>query len=328
MMKVYTLISKYFSGTASLQEIDEVNNWRKISEANENEFQELRETWKLAHFEIPPTVVGKERVWERITKNIAQIKPLKMYSRNTLYRVTGIAAMIALLIGFSLPLLFQHQEISKYVTFRAPSGQKAEVNLPDGTTVLLNSGSSLTYATDYSRTNRSVKLDGQAFFDVAKDLKHPFDVSVGNVKVLVHGTAFDVNGYSDNRRVEVALLRGHVSILSAISGKLLADMRPDQKAIISSSNSEKCLLIACDAEEETLWHLGKLKIQNEELTSVIHKMERWYGVKIHLNNPPLDKRYWMTVKTESFKEMLEIINRITPITYSINGEEVTITCRQ
>jgi len=326
-MEVYTLISKYLSGKTTLREINELNAWRHMSEANETEFQELRESWELAHLESHLVIPDKEKVWARIMKNIGQIKPIKMYSRNVLYRAIGKAAMVALLVGFSLPMLFQRKEINKYVTFKAPVGQKAEVSLADGTIVLLNSGSALTYATDYSRTNRSVKLVGQAFFDVTKDEKYQFNVSVGNVKVVVHGTAFDINGYSDNSRIEVALLRGRVSVLSASSGKLLAYMRPNQKAIIPLYDKEKCTLIACNAEEETLWHLGKLKIKNEELTDIIRKMERWYGVKIHLNNTPRPKRYWMTIKTESFKETLEIINRITPITYSINGEEVTITCK-
>ena len=86
-------------------------------------------------------------------------------------------------------------------------------------------------------------------------------------------------------------------------------------------------MTACDAEEEAIWRLGKLKVNGEGLAEVVRKMERWYGVKIVLNNINTSKHYWMTIKTESLKETLEIINRITPIDYSINGEEVTITCR-
>ena len=259
--------------------------------------------------------------------NLNRVQPVKMYSRTIFYRAIAVAASVALIIGISLPLLFSSEEEGKSVSFKAPVGQKAEINLPDGTSVFLNSGSVLTYSTDYSHVNRSVKLEGQAFFDVAKDKAHPFDVSVGNVKVVVHGTSFDVNGYDDNSEITVTLLTGNISVVSSLSDKVLANMKPNQKAIILLHDEDKCILTACDAEEESIWRLGKLKINGEGLADVVRKMERWYGVKIDLNNINTSKQYWMTVKTESLKETLEIINRITPIDYSINGEEVTITCK-
>lgn len=326
-MEIYILISKFLANEASLTEIAELNAWRHLNDANEKEFQELRESWELAHANQPVVIPDKEKVWNAILHNMGQIKPISTYTQTILYRAVGVAATVALLIGFSLSMLFTDRPTKSYVSLKAPIGQKAEVDLPDGTTVLLNSGSVLTYSTDYSRTSRSVKLTGQAFFDVAKDADHPFDVSVGDVKVMVHGTSFDVNGYSDNSQIEVSLLSGSVSIVSASSGQILAQMKPNQKAIIPCYDKGKCTLVACNADEESLWRLGKLKIEQEELIDIIRKMERWYGVKIHLNNPPGSKRYWMTIKTESLKEMLEIMNRMTPISYSINGEEVTITCK-
>lgn len=327
IMEVYSLISKYLSGEATIEDKAELSAWRKSDPQNEGEFQELKETWSLAHTDLLFDSSNKEKVWNRIMGNIDRMHPIKMYSRTVLYRTIAVAATVALLIGISIPLLFSGEEENKMVCFKAPLGQKAEVSLPDGTSVFLNSGSVLTYSTDYSRTNRSVKLEGQAFFDVVKDKDHSFDVAVGNVKVVVHGTSFDVNAYKDNAEIAVTLLTGSVSVFSSSSNKLLANLRPNQKAVIPLYDKEKCLLTNCDAQEEVVWRLGKLKIDGEELTDLVRKMERWYGVKVSVNNTNTTKRYWMTVKTESFREMLEIINRITPIEYSINGEEVTITCK-
>lgn len=325
MENIYIIISKYLSGTANSQELEELTKWCNADERHEQEFLELCESWQISHTEMHIVIPDKERVWGKIMSNLYQKKPVKMYSRHLLYRVVGIAAMLALVLGFSISLLLSEEEEAKLVMFTAPVGQKAEISLPDGTKVWLNSGSTLTYSTDYAKYNRSVKLQGQAFFDVTKDSEKLFDVSVGDVKVLVHGTAFDVNGYADNSELEVVLLRGHVTVVSGSTDKLLADMRPNQKAVISLHEKEKCQLLACDAEVESVWRLGKLKIENENLSEVIRKMERWYGVKIRLKNMPGDKRYWMTIKTESLKEMLEIMNRVTPIVYTINGEEVKIT---
>lgn len=322
-MEKYTLIAKYLSGNATSQEEAELTTWRKANENNEAEFQELNESWLLAHHSS--SVPDKEQTWQRIRKGIYQ---MKTYTLKDLYRAVGIAASIALLIGFTLSIsFFPEKETSKLVIVKAPKGQKAETILPDGSTVLLNSGSQLAYTTDFSRTNRAVTVKGEAFFDVVKDPKHQFLVTVGNIKVAVHGTAFNVKNYSDNKNIEVALLRGSISILSADKNKVMVNMHPNQKVVVPRSDCNKLILASCDAEEEALWHVGKLKIQGEDLTNVVHKMEKWYGVNIQLRNMPANKKYWMTIKTESFKEMLEIINKITPINYSVNGEEAIIVCK-
>ena len=210
MEDIYIIISKYLLGTASPQEEMEIMEWRNADAGHEQEFQELCESWQIAHAGIHPVIPDKERVWEKIMSNLNLVKPVKMYTRRLLYRAVGIAAMLALVLGFSLSLLVSEEEEVGLVSFTAPVGQKAEVSLPDGTKVWLNSGSTLTYSTDYAKDRRSVKLNGQAFFDVVQDSKRQFDVSVGDVKVLVHGTAFDVNGYGDHSELEVVLLRGHV----------------------------------------------------------------------------------------------------------------------
>ena len=95
--------------------------------------------------------------------------------------------------------------------------------------------------------------------------------------------SFDVNAYKDNSEIAVTLLTGSVSILSTSSNKVLANMKPNQKAIISLYDKDECNLTACNAEEEAIWRLGKLKIDGEELADMVKKMERWYGVKIVAN---------------------------------------------
>ena len=147
---------------------------------------------------------------------------------------------------------------------------------------------------------------------------------MGNIQINVHGTAFDVNGYKEDASIEVSLLRGHVSIAND-QGNLLADMKPDQKAIIRKDDFSQNRLIACNADTESVWRYNKLKIENEPLETVLHKMERWYGVHIQLSGSPKHKHYWLTIKTESLTEMLEVINKITPIDYKIDGEEVNIS---
>ncbi len=324
-MEQIILISKYLSGEATIREKQELEAWRLADVENEKLFQELSESWNLTQHQAASVMPDKERVWQKIMAGINRVPSVKMYSRKVLYRSVSIAATIALFIGFSFQLFFSPGADGKEVCFKTPAGQKAEITLPDGTNVSLNSGSELSYNTDYSNKKRSVKLRGQAFFDVAKDSEHPFDVLAGNIKVVVHGTSFDVNAYEDTPAIMVSLLSGSVSVLSATTNHELARLKPNQKLTVPSEG--KCSLSECDVAEEAIWRLGKLKINGDTFSEMVRKMERWYGVCINLKNINVSKRYWITIKTESLKETLEIVNKITPIEYSINGEEVSIICR-
>jgi transmembrane sensor len=326
-METDVLISKYLAGEATEEEIAELKAWRDADAANENEFQNLRESWNYIGSDDKQSEPDKETVWNNIIQEIVAMKPVKTYSRHFIYRVAGIAAAIAILICSATFIYFNQGAERSLVCFRAPSGQKAEVTLPDGTCVSLNSDSKLEYYSDYSRENRSVKLSGQAFFDVTKDKKHPFQVLTGNIKVVAYGTSFEVNSYPDSRDVTVSLLSGHVGVFSIVPERLIADMKPDEKLTIPTANIGNSVLAACAGKDEAMWRMDKLKISGESLYEISRKMESWYGVRISITHVNTSKKYWMTVKKESLSDMLDIINHITPITYTINGKEVNITCK-
>ena len=251
-----------------------------------------------------------------------------MYSRSLLIRVSSVAAFIALVLGFSLSFLLNGQKESWQASqfenvVMAPSGQKTQLVLPDGTLVWLNSGSRLSYNYQYSTKDRVVYLEGEAFFDVKKDTQYPFIVKAGAVDVKVHGTAFNVSAYADEDDIMVALLRGKVSLLSATDQKLLAYLSPDQEATVSK-RSLSCRVESCDASIESSWHHNLLKFDGTPAKEVWKKLERWYGVDIALSNVSPSQAYWFTIKTESLTELLEMINKITPIEYKLDGKEVTI----
>jgi transmembrane sensor len=123
MEDIYIIISKYLLGTASPQEEKEIMEWRNADAGHEQEFQELCESWQIAHAGIHPVIPDKERVWGKIMSNLNLVKPVKMYTRRLLYRAVGIAAMLALVLGFSLSLLVSEEEEVGLVSFTAPVGR-------------------------------------------------------------------------------------------------------------------------------------------------------------------------------------------------------------
>lgn len=326
----YELLAKYLSEQCTLAEREEVNHWLNEDSEHRLLLNKLHQQWKGVQVNTSAYVIpDKVEVWEKIQDRIRhKVKQVPLYSRSFLIRVSAVAAIVALVLGFSFSLLLHDPKESWQASqfknvIMAPPGQKTQLVLPDGTLVWLNSGSRLSYNYQYSTQDRIVDLEGEAFFDVKKDTQYPFIVKTGAVDVKVHGTAFNVSAYADEENIMVALLRGKVSLLSADDQNLLTYLSPDQIATVSKKDLS-CQVMPCDAEVEGSWHFNLLKFDGVSPQDVWKKLGRWYGVNITVSNINPSKAYWFTVKTESLLELLEMINKITPIEYQLNGEEVTI----
>lgn len=326
----YELLAKYLSRQCTQAELEEVNRWLNEDAEHPLLLEKLKRQWEAVQVDASVFVIpDKAAVWNKVQARIRdKAKQVPMYSRSLLIRVSSVAAFIALVLSFSLSFLLNGQKESWQASqfenvVMAPSGQKTQLVLPDGTLVWLNSGSRLSYNYQYSTKDRVVYLEGEAFFDVKKDTQYPFIVKAGAVDVKVHGTAFNVSAYADEDDIMVALLRGKVSLLSATDQKLLAYLSPDQEATVSK-RSLSCRVESCDASIESSWHHNLLKFDGTPAKEVWKKLERWYGVDIALSNVSPSQAYWFTIKTESLTELLEMINKITPIEYKLDGKEVTI----
>lgn len=326
----YELLAKYLSRQCTQAELEEVNRWLNEDAEHPLLLEKLKRQWEAVQVDTSAFVIpDKAAVWNKVQARIRdKVKQVPMYSRSLLIRVSSVAAVLALVLGFSLSFLLNGQKESWQASqfenvVMAPPGQKTQLVLPDGTLVWLNSGSRLSYNYQYSTQDRVVNLEGEAFFDVKKDTQYPFIVKAGAVDVKVHGTAFNVSAYEDEENIMVALLRGKVSLLSADSQQLLTYLSPDQIAAVSKNNLS-CQVTLCDAETESSWHHNLLKFDGTPAKEVWKKLERWYGVDIALSNVSPSQAYWFTIKTESLTELLEMINKITPIEYKLDGKEVTI----
>ena len=326
----HTLLAKYFVNQASEEESEEVRVWRAQSPENERLYREYQHEWEIVHADFSRFVVpDSEKMWGNILSRINEPVKTILYTRKKLYKAVAVAASIALLVGLSFSVWLSAfyrtngNDLTAEAVFIVPSGQKSQLILPDGTQVWMNSDSKLTYPADFSKTRRLVKLEGEAYFDVVHDEKNEFIVNTGTVNVLVHGTSFSVTDYPADPFISVALDKGSVSVETTREHDLLTRLVPGQKVQIAKSDIS-WNVSAFDAETYNIWMLNKLQFKGDSLYDVFRKIERWYGVKIRLENENPSYSYWFTLKTESLTEMLNLIDQITPIDYKINGEEVTI----
>lgn len=213
------------------------------------------------------------------------------------------------------------QNSGQVVQYVVPEGQKSKVILADGTQVWLNSGSILTVPMG-SGYNRRVQLSGEAYFDVTKDKEVPFLVETKDYSVKVYGTKFNIRTYPDQAESETILKEGSISIFTNLNKEV--KIVPGQRFLVDSEN--KYSLSEVDPDIYLSWKDNVLKINNEKLQDLLVRMEHWYGVKVQVDSYDRvkDLKYTLTIKTESLREMLDLMNYVTPLNYKIEGESVTL----
>ncbi len=270
--------------------------------------------------------IDLKHILHKILFNIdpTEEKPHMPKTRQLYARLSKIAAILVLpLLALSAFLVLDKSYSPlQFSEIIAPKGEKAQFILPDGSTGYLNSGSTLKYAYPFQK-NRTVELRGEGFFDVVKD-KMAFTVQVQGMKVEVHGTRFNVCAYDDDPDIVTTLEEGSVSVTSNTSSKEVK-ISPGQQAVFSKADN-KTTTRDVDPDLYVSWKDNMLKLQDAPFADVVKKMERWYDVRIILDNKLRHtQHYTMTIKTESLREMLDLMVVTTPMRYKVEKDIVYIT---
>lgn len=205
--------------------------------------------------------------------------------------------------------------------FVIPRGGENTVILADGTTVYLNAGSRLTYPVRFVGKRRIVALEGEAYFDVAKDEAHPFIVQTHLGEVIVLGTAFNINAYPDTPICYTTLVHGKVRF-STLNNELIT-LAPGEQAVVSVNSSEKRRV---DLEEYAGWVSGVYTFHNRSLGEIMQTFERWYDIEVYYETPKLrDFTYSGSLKRygtiNSFLDALELTGDLM---YRIRGKTIFI----
>ncbi len=317
-------ISARLKNEADQLQTEQIQEWLDLAPENPVILSEIMNTWSLTRATSEFYRPDVDLNWQKLMKRIESQPNPKVIQRVYL-RWAAAAAILALVflagIGMGDGFLRRSTSVS-YTKIIAPQGNKTQIVLPDSTHVWLNSGSELQYPSDYTAKNRKVIMKGECFFDVVKDPEHPFIVRGSKFQVKVFGTRFNVNENELLDEADVTLVSGKVQVLN-LHDQLITDLQPGQQLVCR--NGEYVMQKAQNMEALTAWLNNMLIFENQPFEDVIHYLEKWYGVKIQLDqNLYYSHNYTFKVKTESLREVMELISVITPIQYRIEGEQVTI----
>lgn len=263
------IIYKYISGNATLKEKKRVFNWIKESEEHYNEFVLLRKLYDIEAWN--PNINSPKR--KRVNLSFM------VKSARELLKVAAI--FLLAFVCFNLINLESREE--SFQCLNTPAGQRAELTLEDGTQVWLNACSKLEYPTSFNSKERRIKIIGEAYFKVTKNLDKPFIVQMDEYEVKVTGTEFNVKCFPKEDYYETSLVEGSVDFL--IKDRELK-MIPGMQV---SVNQDKIYYSKIYSNDKFMWREGMIYFNRADKAEVIEKLNRYFDIKIELRSDVLDK---------------------------------------
>lgn len=243
-----------------------------------------------------------------------------------LFWLTRVAAILVLpLLISTLALIYVNKEQRKelnsqgVIEVSAAPGLVSMFELPDQSKVWLNSGSTLRYPSRFTGHIRDVELTGEGYFEVKSDKENPFYVTTGlGVKVMAHGTHFNVNAYDESENIEVVLAEGKIDFL--LSGNNLRQLKPGEQAVFNKS-SHLLTVAPVSVYEKTAWKDGKIVFRNASLEDVFHLLGRRYNVDIIFHDDyrlSAGYRCRVTFTNETIQQIFNYLEIAAPIKWTIS----------
>lgn len=209
-----------------------------------------------------------------------------------------------------------------YNIINTPKGRQFQVDLPDGTSVWLNAASSIRYPTSFSGQERRVMITGEVYFEVAKNAQSPFRVIVNkSTEIVVLGTSFNVNAYTDEASINTTLLMGSVRVSAGSASSVV--LQPGQQAQISGAQNIK-VDKNVDEAQAVAWKDGLFAFENADVPTVMRQLARWYNVEVeYAGAVPVRSFNGKIGKSLQLTQVLRLLTK-TRIKYTIEGNSKII----
>lgn len=283
--------------------------------------EELRKIWNISENIKAQKRIDTEKAWNSVSGRIAFAS-----FQSKLWNTTRTAAAILLplfIIYHFLTLPDPHSETSEIVTMSSAPGIITKIVLSDGSEVWLNGLSELTYPAHFTDEERKVSVSGEVYFKVVADPERRFDVYLKDgTMISAFGTEFNINAYEEDVDIQVTLASGHIDVVSPVSAKT-EKLIAGEKVTLAKETGIMTVTKA-DTYAETAWKDGKLVFRRENFDSFAQKLSRKFGVKIRLEDEELKKyEYTATFVGESLEEILYLLQRSAPVTYTITEQDAS-----
>jgi ferric-dicitrate binding protein FerR (iron transport regulator) len=361
------LMARYFSGALAEEERKTLLSWLNESRENEERFFLMKDIYDAGNAAQLYREASTAEGWRKLLQAIAQKQRLKKSvimrpAWMTQLRRYAAILVIGVLSGMAIVKFFSasHSQEPLYragiCEIRTGKGERVRVTLPDGSGVILNACSFLSYPGDFGSETRQLQFFGEGYFEVQTNADMPFVVQTAGLNIKAYGTTFNVKAYTDENVVETTLVEGSVTIEDENSRQIVI-LQPDQAIVIpkktgaaavahvqeppeaepkakapetkapASKKQEPKALLKKKIETEvyTSWKDSQWIIRSETLESLARKMERRYDVTFTFQDAGSREYVFSgTLKDYPLEQILEVIRLNAPIQYTVKEKSVII----
>lgn len=327
------LLLKYLNNECSDEELEQIAGLFKDPETEKELSALFERALEKTEPDLEITREHSQDLWHKIQAGIkpdvigeltsASSKPRQFYS-SVLFRIAA-SLLIFICIGYLLVskfILTEKPVAITYKTVEAPLGSRKVLRLPDGTIAHINSGTKITYPSDFNHEIRRVVLTGEAFFEVMKDEEKPFVIESNGVYTKVVGTSFNVSSY-DQQPFQLTLVTGKVEVTTDSTDEAPLVIYPNEQ-ILYNRDRHEVTRKEIDVTQFIGWKEGSLVLRGDFLTE-LKKIERWYDKKIIIgkkfNKCHIDASY----NDQPLNYVLDGLSYILDFEYKITGDTVTIS---
>lgn len=334
------LVRKLINKECTPEELKQVQNWLVNTDRNEEVTALLKTTWENGNGDSPTNGQRKEEVYRQLmtkmdTSTLSVTRPDEHTSgtSTTFYRKHWwkVAAVVLLAIGvyFTNRVAPPEPRAPKAVATIEKTnakGQKSTITLKDGSKVHLNSESTIRYMENYGQQTREIELVGEAFFEVAKDPKHPFIVKAGKITTTALGTSFNVRAFHNETQASVSLATGRVKVEGDVDypeSEKDFILKPGEEAIVLENQFIKQPF---DALKVLSWKDGVILFDDASLDETLKVLERWYDVKFDVMGltSPEEVRGTGQFKNQSLENVLRILGHSMKFEFEIIERKVLL----
>ena len=334
-------VAKYVTGNCSIEKKRIVENKMLSDEDFKNTVNEVRKAWELSVSQTGKWDTNK--AWDNVlkklnpTENIRSLNSSyalnKKKNRNAGFSINYIVKVAAILLISAITgiLFYQFSEHTageevqsqqQLKEFVAKKGEYKKFHLSDGTEITLAPESKIRLSSEYISGSREVFLEGEAFFNVTTDPDHPFRVHVNETTTEVLGTQFNIVSYPDDEIVQVVVAEGSVELRAERTNKQIL-LKPGELGSYTFSD-QRLTSKKGDVNAYIGWMSGKLIFENQPLSKVVTRLERWYDLAFIIEGPEIGKRK-LTATFAPRQPLIEVLDAMAlslDVTYTKNNAAV------
>jgi len=318
----WELLARDMAGELSDQEHHDLNSQLQDDKRVEEVFSQVKRLWGDSKYAQELAEINTDGAWDQVQKKIAT--PTGGVRKMSFMRnVVAIAAMLIVMVGgYYMYSIFSAGSLQSIVVAQS---QTRLVNLPDGTDVAINGGSSFTYPKDFEKDTRTVELDGEAFFNVKRDESKPFIIKTEKVQIQVLGTSFNVKAYTPDQQTIVTVSTGTVLVaVNNQSSKVI--LRAGESVVYDASTRELKKQVNENVNFQA-WNTKEIDFsENTALSDVFETIEAVYQIQIVLSDSSLIQGEYFngSFKHHSLDHVLETVCQSFQINYKKDGDVYVI----